>query len=577
MNTPPPERRPIRRLYRYSLEHKGKLFFGMLLGMLGGGSFYAILERLKDLTNQALEFATGSWETLAATSIGVVLFFLFKGLASYFSIYLINWVGFKVVEQLRGEIFRKLQTLQLRFYGQHTTGELISRVVNDTTMVQHAVSGVVVDISQQPFLLIAALTYMVKEDWKLAVLSLIVFPVCIAPVILFGRKVRKYARQSQEHMADLSGVLQENVSGVRVVKSFGVEARETEKFQTENRKVFGRLIKIVLARNINQPLMELVSGLGVIGLLIYAFYEEMTPGLLLTYIIAIGMLYHPVKMLSKVHMEIQKAMGSAERIFTLLDEPVDVVEPEHPVPLPLPVRNIEFRNVTFRYNEEPVLRNIQLTISAGEKIALVGSSGSGKSTLVSLVPRFYDASEGAVTINDVDVRDLSFTGLRSNIALVTQDTFLFNDTVANNIAFGETDPDLDKVQTAARRAHADIFIQQMEQGYHTVVGERGGRLSGGQKQRLAIARAIYRDAPILILDEATSALDTESERLVQSAINEVMEGRTSIVIAHRLSTIQHADRILVLENGRIVEEGTHTALLEQGGVYRKLYDLQFQA
>jgi subfamily B ATP-binding cassette protein MsbA len=378
-------------------------------------------------------------------------------------------------------------------------------------------------------------------------------------------------------MADLSGVLQENVTGVRVVKSFGMEDRETEKFENENRKVFGRLIKIVLARNINQPLMELVSGLGVIGLLIYAFYEEMTPGLLLTYIIAIGMLYHPVKMLSKVHMEIQKAMGSAERIFSLLNEPVDVVEPEHPVDLPLPVRQIEFHDVCFQYDEAPVLRGIQLSIAAGEKVALVGSSGSGKSTLVSLVPRFYDPTSGRVTINGVDLRDLSFDGLRSRIALVTQDTFLFNDTVAGNIGFGEKEPDMERIRAAAVRAHADGFIQDMDQGYDTVVGERGGRLSGGQKQRLAIARAIYRDAPILILDEATSALDTESERLVQSAINEVMEGRTSIVIAHRLTTIQHADRILVLEEGRIVEEGTHTTLLEADGVYRKLYDMQFQA
>jgi subfamily B ATP-binding cassette protein MsbA len=570
------ESRPILRLYRYSLQHRLKLFIGMLMGMIGGGSMYAILEELRHLTNQALEFATGSWESLLATSVGVILFFLLKGLASYFSIYLINWVGFKVVEELRSECFAKLQKLQLRFYGKHNSGELISRVISDTTMVQHAVSGVVVDISQQPFLLLGSLVYMIRQDWMLAALSLVVFPICIAPVIIFGRKVRKYSRQSQEHMAGLSEVLQENVSGVRVVKSFGVEEQEQQKFDHENFKIFGRLIKIVLARNINQPLMELVSALGVVGLLIYAFKVEMTPGLLLTYIIAIGMLYHPVKMLSKVHMEIQKAMGSAERIFGLLDEPTDVIEPADPVPLDMPIEEIQFENVSFTYEEGPVLQGINLRIAPGEKVALVGSSGSGKSTLVSLVPRFYDATDGAVTINGINLKEVSFTDLRSKIALVTQDTFLFNDTIARNIAFGETNPDVDKVKEAARRAHADGFIGDMENGYQTVVGERGGRLSGGQKQRLAIARAIYRDAPILILDEATSALDTESERLVQSAINEVMEGRTSIVIAHRLSTIQHADRILVLEEGQIVEQGTHSQLLESGGVYRRLYDMQFQ-
>jgi len=570
------EKRPIRRLYRYSLKHRLKLFFGMLMGMIGGGSMYAILEELRHLTNQALEVATGSWKTLLATSVGVILFFLLKGLASYFSIYLINWVGFKVVEELRSESFEKLQRLQLRFYSKHSSGELLSRVISDTTMVQHAVSGVVVDISQQPFLLIGSLAYMIRQDWMLAALSLVVFPICIAPVIIFGRKVRKYSRQSQEYMAGLSEVLQENVSGVRVVKSFGVEQQEQEKFDSENFKIFGRLIKIVLARNINQPLMEFVSALGVVGLLIYAFYVEMTPGLLLTYIIAIGMLYHPVKMLSKVHMEIQKAMGSAERIFDLLDEPIDVQETEHPNPLPLPVEEIRFEKVSFSYDEGPVLRDIDLTIAPGEKVALVGSSGSGKSTLVSLVPRFYDATEGVVSINGVNLKDLSFKDLRSTIALVTQDTFLFNDTIARNIAFGEDDPDMERVSIAATRAHADGFIQEMDDGYETMVGERGGRLSGGQKQRLAIARAIYRDAPILILDEATSALDTESERLVQAAINEVMEGRTSIVIAHRLSTIQHADRILVLQEGQIVEEGTHQSLLDAGGMYRKLYDMQFQ-
>ena len=577
MSTPSPESRPIRRLYRYSLKHRLKLLLGILLGAIGGGSFFAILQELKELTNQAFEFATGSWEKLLATSVVVIVIFVLKGFASYTSIYLINWVGFKVVEELRSEVFGKLQSLQLRFYGKHSSGELISRVISDTTMVQHAVSGVVVDISQQPFLLMGALGYMVVQDWKLAALSLVVFPVCIAPVLIFGRKVRKYSRQSQEHMAGLSEILQENTSGVRVVKSFGVEDQEQQKFDTENQKIFGRLIKIVLARNINQPLNEFVSALGVVGLLIYAFYVEMSPGLLLTYIIAIGMLYHPVKMLSKVHMEIQKAMGSAERIFDLLDEPVDVVEPEHPTPLPLPIQDIRFEDVSFAYDEGPVLKQIDLTIAPGEKVALVGSSGSGKSTLVSLVPRFYDATEGRVSINGIDLKDLTFKDLRSQIALVTQDTFLFNDTIARNIAFGEAEPDMEKVAVAAKRAHADGFIGEMEDGYDTVVGERGGRLSGGQKQRLAIARAIYRDAPILILDEATSALDTESERQVQAAINEVMEGRTSIVIAHRLSTIQHADRILVLQEGEIVEQGCHNTLLEANGVYRRLYDLQFQA
>ena len=570
------ESRPMRRLYAYSLKYRGRLLLGMLFGLIGGGSVFGMLMELEDTTNKAFDFATGNPRSLFLTSIALLIFFLARGLGHYFSIYFINWVGFKVVEELRRECFAKLQRLQLGYYSRHSSGELISRVINDTTQVQHAVSGVVADIVQQPFALLAALGYMVYKDWMLALLSLVVFPICVAPVILFGRKVRKYSRQSQEYLADLSAVLQENTSGVRVVKAFGMEAHEERKFDRENRGVFGRLIKMVLARNINQPLMEFVSALGIVGLLIYAGVTEMKVGGFLAFAAAMGLMYHPAKMLSKVHMEIQKAMGSAERIFTLLDEPVDVVEKPYGARLREPVREITFEKVCFSYGDGPVLHDIDLTVKAGEKVALVGSSGSGKSTLVSLVPRFYDPTAGAVRVNGTDLRDFSFDGLRSHIALVTQDTFLFNDTIANNIAYGQKTADLERIRAAAIKANALSFIEELPEGFDTRVGERGGRLSGGQKQRLAIARAIYRDAPILILDEATSSLDNESERQVQAAIDEMMKGRTSFAIAHRLSTIQHADRILVLEAGRIVEQGAHTDLMALNGVYRRLYDLQFQ-
>jgi len=576
-DSPPIESRPIRRLYRYSLKYRGRLLLGLLFGFIGGGSVFGLLMELEDTTNHAFQFATGTPKGLILTSLGLIFFFLARGLGHYFSIYFINWVGFKVVEELRRECFAKLQKLQLGFYSRSSSGELISRVINDTTQVQHAVSGVVADIVQQPFALIAALGYMLYKDWLLALLSLVVFPVCVAPVILFGRKVRKYSRQSQEFLAGLSSVLQENVSGVRVVKAFGMEAHEERKFDWENRNVFGRLIKTVLARNVNQPLMELVSALGIVALLVYAGITEMEVGVFFAFAAALGLMYHPAKMLSKVHMEIQKAMGAAERIFTLLDEPMDVVEPVPGRTLEEPLKEIAFEGVSFTYGNDYVLNHIDLHIRAGEKVALVGSSGSGKSTLVSLVPRFYDPTEGRVAINGIDLREFSFEGLRSLIALVTQDTFLFNDTIASNIAYGQDHPDMDAVRSAAERANAHDFIMEKPQGYETRVGERGGSLSGGQKQRLAIARAIYRDAPILILDEATSSLDNESERLVQSAINEMMKGRTSIVIAHRLSTVQHADRILVMNEGRIVEEGTHQQLLDLQGHYQYLYNLQFQS
>ena len=587
MSPPPPlEKRPIRRLYRYGLKHRGRLLAGFLLGVLGGGSIFGMLASLSKTANKAFasDQVEGTLEALISSDSGflftallLILFFLLSGLGNYFSIYHINWVGFKVVEELRRECFHKLQVLQLGFYSRHSSGELISRITNDTMQVQHAVSGVVADIVRQPLTLIAALAFMLMTDPVLALLSLVIFPVCVAPVIIFGRKVRKYSRQSQEYLAGLSSVLQENVSGARVVKAFGMEAYEEEKFERENRSVFGRLIKTVLARNINQPLMEFVAGLGIVAMMMYVRVRHLEVGDFFAFAAALGMLYQPAKMLSKVHMEIQKAMGAAERIFSLLDEPIDVVESADALDFDETLRDIRFEHVGFDYGDKPVLQDVNLTIRAGETVALVGSSGSGKSTLVSLVPRFYDPTRGRLCLNDHDLTTLSLKSLREHVALVTQDTFLFDDTISANIAYGREDAEPDAVIAAARKANAHEFIQQLPKGYDTKVGERGGNLSGGQRQRIAIARAIYRDAPILILDEATSALDNESERLVQEAINAMMKGRTSIVIAHRLSTIQHADRILVLQEGRIVEEGSHTDLLEQNGIYKHLYQLQFQS
>ncbi len=583
----PPESKPLRRLYRHGLKYKGRLALGTLLGFLGGGSVFGMLASLSNTTNSVLGkeaeevvernlnglFEGGEGFFIAAAFL--ILFFLISGICNYFAIYHINYVGFKVVEDLRRRCFHQLQVQQLAFYNRHSSGELISRVTHDTLMVQHAVSGVVADIVRQPVILIAALAFMIKTDPLLALISLVIFPICIAPVVIFGRKVRKYAKKSQEHLAGLSAVLQENVSGVRVVKSFGMEAYEESKFDHENRNVFKRLIKTVLARNVNQPLMELVAGLGIVAIMMYVRVSQLPVGDFFAFAAALGIVYQPVKMLSKVHMEIMKAMGSAERIFALLDEEIEVLDPETPRELPLPVEQIRFEQVHFSYTEQDVLSDISLDIQAGEHIALVGGSGSGKSTLVSLLPRFFDPREGRVSINGVDLKDLSLKDLRRQIALVTQDTFLFNDSIARNIAYGHEDVDQERLLDAAKRAHAHEFILEQPNGYDSLVGERGGNLSGGQKQRLAIARAIYYDAPILILDEATSALDNESERQVQAAIQEVMKGRTSISIAHRLSTIRHSDRIVVMERGNIVEIGSHDELLKLNGAYKALHELGF--
>jgi subfamily B ATP-binding cassette protein MsbA len=406
---------------------------------------------------------------------------------------------------------------------------------------------------------------------------LALFPLCIVPIALFGRRVRKAARQGQERLADLLSIAQEAITGARIVKAFGGEAFERTRFAVQSREVFRRIMQVTRARAAMEPIIVELGIFGVSLLLVYAWYVKMPIGDFFAFAIALMLLYDPVKRLGGLHIAIQQSCAAADRIFEIIDAPITVCEAPGAGLLEPEIRDIRFDRVGFAYDSAPVLQDINLTVRAGECVALVGGSGGGKTSLVSLVPRFFDAGSGTVSVNGRDVRDLTLQSLRSRIGVVTQDTFLFNDTVANNITYGRTGDSREAVEAVARRAHAHEFIVEMPQGYDTVVGERGVRLSGGQRQRLAIARALMRNPPILILDEATSALDTESERLVQAALEDLMVGRTVLVIAHRLSTVQRATRILVLDRGRIVEEGRHEELLARGGIYRRLYDLQFTA
>ena len=430
------------------------------------------------------------------------------------------------------------------------------------------------------------LGWLLYTDWKLTVTGLVLFPICLVPIVVYGRKTRQASRAAQEHQASLLTVLHEAIAGLRVIKAFSMEERETEDFRDLNRNFFQQRMRVVRSKAVSTPMIELVAGLGGALVFLYACLSGLEGSKLIAFGLGLFMLYAPVKKISRVQLQIQESLGGAERIFQLLDQQPSVVESPTAKTLPRFRRSIRLENVTFNY-EQPVeglnsavLHDVNLEIPSGSLVAIVGASGSGKSTLFNLAARFYDPTGGAVKFDGIDLREATFASLRAQIGLVTQETFLFNDTVANNIGYGNPRASREEITQAAIRAHAHDFIRQMPQQYDTVVGDLGVKLSGGQRQRLAIARAILKNPSILLLDEATSALDTESERVVQAALDDLMWGSTKrqltmLVIAHRLSTVQHADCIIVLDKGRIVERGTHDELVQRAGVYKRLYEMQF--
>ena len=491
-----------------------------------------------------------------------------------------NWVALRAVMDLRVQLFAQLQRLSLDYFTGTRTGELISRVTNDVQLVQAAISNVIEDIVKEPVALISVAAWLFYTDWKLTLAGLVLFPACLVPIVVFGKRTRKASRATQEHQASLLSVLHESIAGLRVIKAFGMEASETQDFRGLCTSVFRQRMRVVRAKALSTPLIEVVAGLGGALVFLYAYLVGMEGSKLISFGLGMFMLYAPVKKISRVHLQIQETLGGAERIFQVLDQQPSVIETATPRPLPRLRESIRFENVSFRYDQDAVLDNVNVEIPAGSLTAIVGASGAGKTTVFSLLIRFYDPTSGTIKFDGVDIREVSFPALRSQLGLVTQETFLFNDTVAANIAYGKPTASREEIIAAATSAHAHDFITQMPDQYDTVVGDLGVKLSGGQRQRLAIARAILKNPPILLLDEATSALDTESERVVQTALDELMWGNarrqlTMLVIAHRLSTVQHADRIIVLDKGRVVEHGTHTELLARGQTYKRLHDLQF--
>ena len=564
------------RLVAYARPYRGRLVLGGVCGVLFAGSTFGSLPALKKFLGHIFDYDAVSTRVILVFGGLLLLLVAVRGVGEYLGAYLVKWVGHRVVMDIRVTLFTHLQNLSVAYFDQNKTGEMISRVINDTNLLQNAVSHVITDLVRQPFVLVGAVVYVLWLDWRLALCSVVLFPLCLVPIIIFGRKVRRASGEGQAYLAEVTSRMQESIGGVRVVKAFGMERHETERFRAQCKRFFGRIMRVVRATEMLGPIIVLVGALGIVAALVYANRTGMAFEDFFTFGLALVILYEPIKKLSKLHALVQQSSAAADRIFEVLDTECKVVNRSGAVTFDEPLESITFEGVHFAYEDAPVLQGINLAVQAGERIAIVGSSGSGKTTLVNLLPRFFDVTQGTVRINGHDVRDLTLHSLRGQLGLVTQEVFLFNESVADNISYGDLGGTQERIEAAARRAHAHEFISEMPEGYQTVIGERGVRLSGGQRQRLAIARAIFRNPPILVLDEATSALDTESERMVQAALDELMEGRTVFAIAHRLSTIQNCHRIIVLDAGRIVEHGTHAELLAAGGIYRRLYELQFE-
>ncbi len=507
-----------------------------------------------------------------------------KGCFDYLGTYLVNHAGFGMITNLRNDLYDSVLRRSAAFFQKHTTGTLISTIINDIERVQFAMSSILAEFLQQffSFLFTAALVIMLGK--QLAWVLLLFIPVIVFSAIRIGRRVRSTTRTGQDQLADVQNILQETIAGNRIVKAFGMESWEIARFRTAAQRLFRANLRSVAAAAISSPLMDIFGAIAIALLLLLGreqiAHNQLTLGAFIAFVAAVLSMYNPVRKFAVFNNSFQQALGASSQLFKFMDTEDLVREKPGAKALPRFSHAIQFENVSFSYQSDgegsrEILHNIDLEVRRGEILAIVGSSGAGKSTLVHLLPRFFDVSSGRILVDGHDVRDVTVSSLRSQIGIVTQDTVLFNDTVRNNIAYGQPHVAMKEVEGAARAALAHDFIQALPAGYDTVIGERGVRLSGGERQRLAIARALLKNAPVLILDEATSALDSESEALVQSALHNLMSGRTVLVIAHRLSTVRRADRIVVIENGTIADIGTHEDLMSKLGTYRRLYELQF--
>ncbi len=511
--------------------------------------------------------------------LAVVVIYLLRGLGMYGQDYFMNYVGESIIQHLRNDLYGRIQDLPISFFHREKTGVLMSRITNDVNIIKTMVSTAVTGSLKDSFTIIGLTFVIFYRDWKMALFAFIILPIAFFPVVEFGKRVRRISTGCQEAMADLNTFLHETFTGNKIVKAFGMESYEKERFFDKALELFRLEMKNVVAKSLSSPVMEFLGGLGIAFIIWYGGYKVITgsstAGTFFSFMAAVLMLYDPVKKLSGLNNAVQQGLAAADRIFDIIETESDIKEKKNPVSIERGPHRVTFENVYFKYDDTMVLKDINLDVNAGEILALVGMSGGGKTSLVNLIPRFYDVTRGAIKISGIDIRDASLFSLRDQMGIVTQEPILFNDSIRNNIAYGNKDATDSAIMAAAQAAYAYDFIQAFPNKFDTNIGELGGRLSGGEKQRICIARALLKDAPILILDEATSSLDTESEMLVQKALENLMKGRTTFVVAHRLSTIDYADRIVVIVDGRIVEEGKQEDLVSMKGEFFKLYQMQY--
>ncbi len=570
--------RNYKRLLIYIKPYLGRFGLAIICIIIASGANLYLPWIIKDMIDKVL--AEKDMAMLNIISVSIVVVFAIRGFFYYWQSYLVSYIGQRVVVDVREVMFRKFQRMPMAYFDKHQTGETMSYLTNDVGAIQSALVDNLIEMFTESSVLVGSIAMMLYLDWKLTLLTLITVPLVGSAMRIFGKKIKSSSRVIQEKLADITSLLQESISSIRVVKSFVRENYEIDRFRVENELNFKATMKNVQQTSLLTPTVEFLAAVAVTLIVWFGGYEVvngiMSAGALVAFLTYAVNLANPVKRLSRIYGKLQKAMAAIDRIFGVLDLKETVNDKPNAIELPQVKGNVSVENVTFSYDgTHNALENVSFEVKSGQMIAFVGPSGAGKSTIANLIPRFYDVTSGAIKIDGFDIRDVKVDSLREQIGIVPQETLLFSTTVMENIRYGRLDATDDEVIAAAKAANADKFIRDLPEGYQTKIGERGLNLSGGQRQRMAIARAMLKNPQILILDEATSALDTESEKIVQSALDELMKGRTSFVIAHRLSTIFAADKIFVIDKGKICESGTHKELLELGGVYSNLYNIQF--